>query len=437
MWYRAVVVVVAIVVVGLPWCRSDRSGFVANGRATIVSDSGEPEAHAHLQPLVEDILQATTTDQLLTQYLAQDEQLRKDLKVADEKDALEILRRRLEVSPNRIGGEVTLRLNYYGEDRQACSRLLSRILQDFDRQFNDWKREKVAGIEDTYVDQLRSTEKETATLNAELRGLQSVMTEDKPSASIKKPRPKNPEWVQTRQQLDHAEAKLKALLETRTQRHPIVVDHQKKLEQLESQFASLDEYLSAPLPEGPMSERERQAENNQQRIASLYSQLEQSQARLDSLRLRQKDAAKALGFLHGITMQHSQDIDVSAIGGVWRPTALLVLGGWAIFAGLIAFQLASSAASPAVITSTSKLAAATAIPVAGTVTIPGGEPSAAGRHWQFGRVSFLLTRLAELTILTVIGLVLLATQAQPEFGLLLRDDPLAAIRELLRNLIPT
>ncbi|WDI40156.1 hypothetical protein [Bremerella sp. P1] len=435
-WYRALVVIVAVVLVGLPWCRSGSSGFVAQGQATILSDSREPEAHAHLQPLVEDILKAATTDELLTQYLSQDEQLRRDLHVVDDKDALEILRRRLEVTPNRVGGQVTLRLNYYGDDREACSRLLSRILQDFDREFNDWKREKVAAIEDTYVDQLKNTEKAIAAMDVELRGLEVARPGDMPPAPVDTPLPRNPAWVQTRQQLEDAQSRLKGLLQTRTPRHPVVLDQQKKLEQLEAQFASLPEYDSKPQTPVPMSDREKQAEQYEQRIATLSSEREESQKRLDALKLRQKDAAKALGFLNGITMQPSGDIEISSIGGVWRPTSLLVLGGWAIFTGLIAFQMAASSVRPVMITSTHKLATATPIPVAGTVTLTEGVQPGGRGQWQFGRASFLLTRLAELTIVTVIGLVVLATQTQPEFSLLLRDDPLAAVRELLRSLIP-
>ncbi|QDU77248.1 hypothetical protein Pan97_43130 [Bremerella volcania] len=436
-WYRALVVVVAVILVGLPWCRSDRSGFVARGHATIVSDSREPEAHAHLQPLVEEILLAATTDELLVQYLSQDQQLREDLKVADDSDALEILRRRLEVTPHRVGGQVTLRLNYYGEDRLACSRLLSRIVQDFDREFNDWKREKVSGIEDTYLDQLKSTQNEVAALDAELRVLEAARPGSMPPAPTKQPLPRDPAWVQARQQLEQAELRLKELLETRTPRHPVVLDHQKKLEQLQVQFASLAEYPSQPLPPEPMSDSQKIAEQHQQRIAALRTELQQNQTRLDALKLREKDAAKALSFLSGITMQHLGDIEVTSLGGIWRSTALLVLGGWAVFAGLIAFQMAASSASPVVISSPHKLAVATPIPVAGTITLTGGEQPGTKRHWQFRRTSFLLTRLAELTIVTVIGLVVLATQTQPEFSLLMRDDPLAAMRELLRSLIPT
>ncbi|WP_146115693.1 MULTISPECIES: hypothetical protein [Pirellulaceae] len=402
-----------------------------------MSDSREPEAHAHLQPLFEEILQATITDQQLTQYLAQDQQLREDLQVADDQDALEILRRRLEVSPNRVGGQVTLLLKYYGDDRVASSRLLSRILQDFDRQFNDWKREKISGIEATYVDQLSSTEKEIAAMDSELRGLVAAVSGEVPPARVEMPLPRDPAWVQARQQLDQAESRLKELLETRTPRHPVVLDHQKKVELLQSQLASLNEYQSQPLPPEPMTDSEKKAERNQQRIATLQAERQQRQAQLDALKLRQKDAAKAMGFLNGITMEHTGEIEVASIGGIWRSTALLVLGGWVIFAGLIAFQMASSSASQAMISSTQKLAAATPIPVAGTVTLTaGGQPGSKSR-WQFGRASFVLTRLAELTIVTVIGLMVLATQTQPEFTLLLRDDPLAAIRELLRSLIPS
>jgi len=436
-WYRALVVVVAVILVGLPWCRSDRSGFVAQGQATIVSDSREPEAHAHLQPLVEEILQAATTDELLAQYLSQDEQLRKDLQVADDKDALEILRRRLEVTPNRVGGQVTLRLSYYGNDRMACSRLLSRIVQDFDREFNDWKRERVTGIEDTYVDQLKGTEKEIAAMDAELRGLEAAIPSDVHPVPIETPLPRSSEWVQARRQLEEAQARLKGLLETRTSRHPVVLDQQKKIEQLQTQFASLAEYESKPLPPTPMSDHEKQIEQYQKRIAVIHSERDASQARLAALKTRQKDAAKALGFLNGITMQHTGNIEVSSIGGVWRSTALLVLGGWAVFAGLIAFQMAGSSARPVVINSTQKLATATPIPVAGAVTLTGSGQPGQKRPWQFGQASFLLTRLAEFTIVTVMGLVVLASQTQPEFSLMLRDDPLAALRELLRSLIPT
>lgn len=436
-WYRALVVVVAIVLVGLPWCRSDQSGFVSQGQATIVSDSRDPEAHAHLQPLIEEIVRETTTDELLVQYLSQVEGLRQDLHVADEQAALEILRRRLEITPNRIGGEVTLRLNYYGEDRQPCSLLLSRILQDFDREFNDWKREKIAGIEGTYIDQLTKAEANIAAMDVELRGLEKVRPDNTPDIPDKKQRPRNPAWVQSRQELEEAEARLKQLLETRTARHPVVLDHQKKLELMQSQFASIAEYQDEFSPLEPTPKSNKHTEQYEQRVASLHTEREQSQALVKSLKLRQKDAAKALGFLNGITMEHSSEIEVSSIGGVWKSTALLVLGGWAIFAGLIAFQMASSSASPAIISSTQKLATATSIPVAGTLTLTGDTQPSPKQRWQFGQASFLLTRMAELTIVTIVGLVVLATQTQPEFSLLLRDDPLAAIRELIRNLFPT
>lgn len=434
-WYRSAVVMLAVLIVGLPWCRTGKSGYVADGTATIVSDSQESEAHAHLQPLVEEILQATTTDKQLTAYLADDIKLQNELGTSDPQRALEMLRRRLTVTPNRVGGKISLQLSFYGDSRDSSSQLLQRILHDFKTEFQTWQQEKIEGIEATYVDQLRSTKQQLADLDAQLYALKSKgPAEPRKLQPIVPQRKRNPKWVAASQELATSQATLRTLLETRTPKHPVVVDQHRKVQLAEEQLASLPEYEKETPP--PTLEPTSPEEDRQNQIATLQQQRQEAESVLANIQVRQEDAEKALGFIHGITMTIPADVHVAALGGVWRSTALLVLGGWAIFAGLIAYQLASGAASPRMIHTVSKLSAASPIPVTASVTVGGDWEESPQPGWNWGAASYLLSRAAELAIVSLIGLIVLAVLTQPQFSQQLMEDPLGAVRELLRNFAP-
>ncbi|MEW4451622.1 hypothetical protein AB1L30_02950 [Bremerella sp. JC817] len=429
--------VVAVLVVGLPWCRTGQSGFIGDGQATIVSDSRESEAHAHLEPLVQEILQSTTTDQQLGDYLAQDPQLRRELGVEEEATAIEILRRRMEINHQRVGGEITIGIHFYAGNRESCSQLIANVLEDFQREFNDWKREKVSNIEGTYSGQLEEAKTRVVAIDAELRGLhEGIPAAPAPVATITPPtRQVNPEWSAAMAAVSQAEDELRNMLETRTDSHPVVINQRRKVEEVRQSLSVVPQYAGSEPKPLPKPQLEPTPNNNDRRIADLRQQRQQAAARLNSINGMKKDADKALGFLNGIVMHVPGDqFRVASIGGSWKSTALLVLGGWAIFAGLISFQFASSAAQPNVVSTSGKLAAVSPIPVLATVTVDAAIGPPPAKPWPLRRVSFWITRLAELTILGVVALVVLATQTQPEYSQLLKDDPLAAVREVLRVL---
>lgn len=431
------IVVVAVLAVGLPWCRTGDSSFLAKSTAVVSSDSREPEAHAHLKPLVEEILQNTTTDEQLGGYLAHDPELRAEMGAADDHAAIEILRRRLEISHDRIGGQVTISLSFYSTSQKRCTELLAQIMKDFSREFNDWKRHKSSEIQGTYSDQYEQASSSLVTIDAQLRGLRShipTQTAPRPVHQTQQRR-LNPDWQAANSELTEIQTKLRGLLEIRTASHPMVINQQHELEEASAKLAGIPRYLDpAPVQQVSQPELPKETSSDEQ-IAGLERERQKMDARLTELGKLKMEADKALGFLAGITMEVSDDqIQITEIGRDWNASALLVLFGWAIFAGLVSFQMASSASRPAIVSDENKLAAVSPIPVLASVPVgPAAQPPPA-KPWPLRGVSFWLTRFAEITILSLIGLVVLATQSQPEFSQLLKHDPMAAIREVLRVL---
>ncbi|WP_146118671.1 hypothetical protein [Blastopirellula marina] len=440
-WYRAVIVVMAVVLVGLPWCQTEQSGYVADGTAMVTSDSPEPEAHAHLQPMMDEILKQTTADAEFAAYLNQHPELKQELRAKTNQDAIELFRRRLEVDPTRVGGKITIHLRFFASDRKLCTDVMSQFLIDFQDKFDAWKREKSSAITTSLSQELAAAQAKLNQIDGELQRYQKEAAVQPPSQTATANVPKvSPEWAAISMELKEARQVLQQLLITRTERHPLVVDQNDKIASLTKQLSSTAKY-PVPVNATPQSLDEQKgalAAERQFQIDDLQKQRKEVEARLTTLAHRKQDADQALGFIQGIHMEVPGDqVQVATIGGVWKMGALLVLGGWVIFLGLIAFQMAWSASRPVPIRSAGTLASATSVPVVATISIAGSSiPMPTGRS-LVGPCSFLLTRAAELTVIGVLGLVLLATQTNPQLGDLLHDDPLGVVRESLRVLFPS
>ncbi|WP_146119206.1 hypothetical protein [Blastopirellula marina] len=441
-WYRAAIVVVAIVLAGLPWCRSDRSGYIAHGDAVITSDSAEPEAHAHLQSLSEEILKATTGDADFANFLAQRPELQKELGAKDEQSAIEMFRRRLEVTPNRVGGQVTLHLTFYASNRQLCEDVLSRYLHDFHDEFQHWKKEKTSTIQTSYSQQVDTVQSELTRITNELARLQPVPQEEPRRLPATPPPPQvNKQWTVVSVELNEAQQQLRSLKVSRTDRHPLVVDQQEKVDKLTELLASTPKYPAVESHTSEPKQEDKGAITTERnlRITDLQRQRRDAESRLTALGQVKQHADKALGFVDGIRMDIPGDhAKVATVGGAWKISGLLVLTGWTIFAAVVAFMLASAAARPELIRSPSKLASVTSVPVTATMTLPGSSDFGSGPSFSLaGPASFLLTRTAELTVIGVLGLVVLAMQTQPGASALLTDDPLALLRESMRVVWPS
>lgn len=440
-WYRAVIVVVAVVLLGLPWCQTEQSGYVADGTTMVTSDSAEPEAHAHLQPMLDEILKQTTADAEFASYLDQHPELKQELGAKTNQDAIELFRRRLEVDPTRVGGKITIHLRFYASDRKMCTDVMSQFLIDFQNKFNAWKHEKTSAITTSFSQEVATAQAKLNRIDGELQRYQQATASQPPSKpAATNVREVSPEWAAISTELKEARLVLQQLLVTRTERHPLVVDQNDKIESLTRQLASTAKYpvLAKETPQSSDDPKGALAAEREFQITDLQKQRKEVEAHLVTLAHRKQDADQALGFIQGIHMEVPGDqVQVAAIGGVWKMGALFVLGGWVIFLGLIAFQLAWSASRPVPIRSAGKLASATSVPVVATITTASSSiPMPTGRSLA-GPCSFLLTRAAELTVIGVLGLVLLATQTNPQLGDLLHDDPLGVVRESLRVLFPS
>lgn len=437
-WYRAAIVLIAIVLAGLPWCRSDRSGYVAHGDAVITSDSTEPEAHSHLQPLTEEILNSTTGDADFANFLAQHPELIKELGAKDEQGAIEMFRRRLEVSPNRVGGQITLHLTFYASNRQLCENVLSRYLRDFRDEFQQWKKEKTSTIQSGYTQQVKTVQADLTRINNQLAQLQPIeQTEPRRVPTTEEQPQVNKQWTVVSEELVAAEQELRTLKVSRTDRHPLVVDQQEKVDKLTALLTSTPKYSTTTEEASVDTSKEDKGAiiaERKLRIADLQRKRQDAESRLTSLGQVKQHADKALGFVDGIRMDIPGDhAKVATVGGVWKISGLLVLAGWSIFAAVVAFLLASAAARPELIRSPSKLASVTSVPVTMTLTLPGSSDFGSAPSFSLaGPASFLLTRVAELTVIGILGLVLLAIQMQPSASGLLTDDPLALLRASMR-----
>lgn len=440
-WYRSIIVVVAVVLAGLPWCRTGQSGYVADGTAIITSDSAEPEAHAHLQPMLDEILKQTTADGAFANYLEQHPELKQELGAKTNRDAIELFRRRLEVDPNRVGGKVTIQLRFYAASRQICTDVMSRFLVQFQNKFDHWKQDKASMIASTYSQELEVTQAKLKKVDDELQRYQAV-TNDPPARlpSTATERQASPEWTKLSDDLRTAKTTLQQLLITRTESHPLVVDQKDKITALEASLASTPKYPSNEdlIPKTARENTGALAAQQQFKIDELQKEKQEAESRLTMLTHRKHDADRALGFVRGIHMEVPGDqVQVASVGGIWKMGALMVLGGWVIFFGLIAFQLAWSASRPAPLRSVGKLASASSVPVVATMSLPSSSPRMPSGSSLVGPMSFLMTRAAELTVIGILAMVLLATRMHPEIGDLLHDDPLGVVRESLRVLFPS
>ncbi|RCS50496.1 hypothetical protein DTL42_10280 [Bremerella cremea] len=432
--------VLAVACAGLPWCRTDQAGYVADGTAVVISDSAETKAHAHLQQVVEEILKETTDDRKFAAYLDQHPELMQELGAKTNQDAIELFRRRLEIDPSRVGGKVTIHFRFFASTRASCTEVMSQYLQDFQGKFKAWKEQKSSAITVAYTQEVQSTQAELKQVDGDLQKYHLTVTSPATTKTKEAAQPEiSPEWATLSADLKEARQALQQLLITRTERHPLVIDQNDKIAALEKELASTPKLM---FPAKKVSNAKDEpigafAAERQLKIADLEKQRQELQSRLVSLEHRKQDTEQALGFIQGIHVQTPGDVArVTPVGGVWKMGALLVLSGWMIFFGLIAYQLAWSASRPVVIHSLGKLASATMVPVIATMTMTGSSGSTPNGTSLAGPFSFLLTRAAELIVIGILGLVVLAAQSQPELWDLLSDDPLGVVRQSLRILFP-
>lgn len=427
--YRTAVVVIAVLVVGLPWCRTGRSGFLAQGLVTISTDSDQVEAHAHLQPVVEQIVQVATSEKRLLHHLTHERSLKNELGRASNEAAVEILQRRLEVTPERVGGRVTVNLRFAGASHEACRRMIELVLDDMQTQFADWKQEKENGIRQVYEEPLAKAAAELAEIENRLRD--EFRTQEEAPAFRPPPQEANPEWKALADETAAAKARLRGMLETRTPQHPQAAELIEKVEALESRLAATPRHLAPSAEtEALVQKASLEAQQRQERIARLEKQRGEAHARWQALHQHEADAEKALAFLNGVHFQTpAHRSQVMSVGGVWKPTAVLLLLGWSIFGGLIAYQLAWSAAQPQVLATVGQLAAVAPIPVVGAVAISSAPATTRPLAWPSRECTWVLVRGAELALLGVFLMMVLALQSQPGFATLWWADPVGGMQE--------
>lgn len=422
---------VAVILLGLPWTRTGRTGFQAEGQASLTTSSAHPEAHDHLQPLVDELLEKTTSDERLAAYLDQYAPLREEFASVDADQAVEILRRRLDIAPVRRDAQTLIQVGFYGTHRDACSLLVHQLLKDCRADFDAWKDDKAATIRGAYQSKHAAAQADLANIEGQLRPLREIRLE--PSTEAQPRRLPNPDWTALAEEISANQRQIRAMLETRTAQHPQVQELTRRTQRLEQRLQDTPRHL-APSAEAQSlaAQAAEEVARRQKQIVQLEQRQKEAQDRLAAVEELKSDADEALVFLEAIVFQApGERIQVAAIGGHWKPTTVLLVLGWAIFAGLIAYQLAWTAALPEWIVSPRQLAAVAPIPIAGVLTMTSGNPQPRPSFGGCRRCSFAAARLAEGVLLIVTACVMLALLTNPAFEQLFWDDPISALRHAI------
>ena len=427
-WYRTGIVVVAVLLLGLPWTRTGRTGFQAQGQASLTTSSDHPEAHDHLQPLVDELLEKAASNERLAAYLDQYAPLREEFASVDADQAVEILRRRLEVAPVRRSDQTLIQVGFYGTHRDACSLLVHQLLKDCRADFDAWKDDKTATIREAYQSKQAAAQADLANIEDQLRPLREIRLE--PSTEAQPRRLPNPDWTALAEEIAANQRQIRAMLETRTAQHPQVQELTRRIQRLEQRLQDTPRHL-APSAEAQSlaAQAAEEVARRQKEIAQLEQRRRDAQDRLAAVEKLKTDADEAIVFLEAIVFHApGERIQVAAVGGHWKPTTVMLVLGWAIFAGLIAYQLAWTAALPEWIVSPRQLAAVAPIPIVGVLTMTSGNPQPRPSFGGCRRCSFAAARIAEVTLIALAACVVLAFQTRPGFEQLFWDDPVSALR---------
>jgi len=420
-WYRTTVAVLAAGLLFLPWCRTTKPSGALSHSAVVSSEmedaDGVDHVHQVVQAVVADSLSPASISAIARTYPHVAE-IETSIVAADQATKPQ-LHNQVHLQDTKIH----IDLEFRGSQSEAGATLLREVMRNIVVGVGRWKSDKLDEVHLSVDPELIQKQDKLNAIADELAELKSAPPKN--NFATQPPRP-NQAWHDLNDELQGNRRELNSLLETRTEEHPNVVRLQYRIDLLSKQLKQTEQYLEPIDPQADQAYRQALAAH-QQKIETLETQHATLSEYLIAQNPRQADAQKALNFVKGIRIETGPPISAQpTTTGAWNYASLLLVA--AIVAGLAAtaYGLAIAAAGPKTLSSLAKLKSLSRTPI--VATIPRQTTDPVNRWWApLRNGSFLLTRGSEFALLAIVVVGVLAWQFQPDFGVQLVADPAMAM----------
>jgi len=430
--YKTIIAVVAVLCVGLPWCRTGPIQYHTTTLCTIANQVVGPKSSSDLKAVTNDVLQRALSEEKLASYIQTIPNLAGDLAESESLDLVEELKRQLEMQMAVEPTGATISLGFHSAAPETGQILMDHILQDIKVQLGVWKQEKISTIQSNFEPQLKKARLELAKIEKQISAINTDAVPEPKSAGLDPPTPKeSPAWITVATELNQLKQKRIDMLSKMTEAHPMVVDLQDRIAQQQERLDQMERYLPNEIPPEQIVLKPahgKSIEEQQAELIRLRREHDRAAKKVASLESVADQAQGALRIIHGFEFfTTGSGPRIAATGGFWKPTSVALVLCWAGLLGLVTYQLAWLAGQPIAIPSLQRLVSLSPLPVIASVSFA-NDVNHEHRMIPSGPASFILCRFSELTLIGLVCLILLAWQSDPGFGRVLAADPIGAIR---------
>ncbi|TWT33410.1 hypothetical protein [Blastopirellula retiformator] len=422
--YAFVVTALAVIAIGLYFCRTPVESVVAELEVLVSADLPDETS---LLNVVEQAKTKTLSDDGLSRVAEQ-------TKEADSTLTVDQLRQRIEIAitPRAGGHHADVTIATTAPTTAAAISLAQQIGAAYQHELDQHADDQANLIGDAAIQLDQSARsvlvQSQQNLDEFVQQYGDVITGRQPQVDVQAPViEENLQWQELQQQISDQKSELSVLLSQRTEEHPIVINVKAQITALEAQLTQVPRFADPP----PSVEGAQLPPVNVEKLKSEHERLKQAvvQARMSLQSVGGKHQIAADGHRFYTSIQATPDKSahiVGMIGGNFPLPRVGMLLAVATLLGGFAALCVPTADQEAILVSSDEIAAAAGVAIAAELPLAGGPQLPRKRTATRTLARFAIVA-SEYSLVALVGLILVALLVDPEFTRTFTHEPFTAI----------
>lgn len=423
--YAFIVTALAVVAIGLYFCRTPVQSVVAQMGVLVSADLPDQTS---LVNVAEEAKVNTLSDAsllLASERTSQNDEAR--LSVDELRQQIQI-----EISPRPTGHHADVVITTTASTTSAALQLAKQVGETYEQEIDQHADDQANRIGDAAIqlDQSARSALEAAqqSLDEFVAKHGEVLAGRQPQVNVMAPPiAENPQWLELRQQISDQQGELSVLLSQRTEEHPLVINVKAKIIALQAQLQQVPHYAdpapaveSAQLP--PVDVEQLKSEH--QRLAQA---VHQARGTLQAVSDKHQIAAEGHRFYTSISAASAKTPYIAGmVGGDFPLTRVGMLLAIATLLGGFAALCVPTAEEEAILVTPEEIEAAAGVSIAAELPLPGGPAIPRKRTATRMAARFAIVA-SEYSLVAVVGLILVALLVDPEFTRTFTHEPFTAL----------
>lgn len=423
--YAFTVTALAVVAIGLYFCRTPVQSVVAQMSLLVSADLPDESALANVAQEAKVNTLSDATLLLVSERTSLGEEDRRSVDQLREQIQIEI-------TPRASGHHTDVSIVTTAPTTSAALQLAKQIGEVYEQEIDQHSDDQANLIGDAAI-QMDQSARSALTeaqqnLDAFVAKHGEVLSGRQPQVDVAAPPiAENQQWLELRQQISDQQGELSILLAQRTEEHPMVINVKAKIVALQAQLQQVPRYAdpapsaeSAQLP--PVDVEQMKSEHQR-----LMQTVQQARTSLQAVGGRRQMAADGHRFYTSIraAVESSPHV-VGMIGGQFPLIRVGMLLAVATLLGGFAALCVPSAEQEAILVSAKEIEAAAGVSIAAELPLPGGPEIPRKRTATRMAARFAIVA-SEYSLVALVGLILVALLVDPEFTRTFTHEPFTAL----------